>query len=74
MVARAATARKHLSHFRRHPTLSVPRRAQVIIVDFEARVIHPDIEASNGVIHTIDRVLLPRGGKEEEKEEEEKEF
>jgi uncharacterized surface protein with fasciclin (FAS1) repeats len=33
----------------------------VIIVDQEARVITPDVEASNGVVHLIDRVLLPRG-------------
>jgi hypothetical protein len=28
---------------------------------FSCSVIRPDIEASNGVIHLIDRVLLPRG-------------
>jgi transforming growth factor-beta-induced protein len=32
----------------------------VIIIDFEARVTRADIEASNGVVHLIDRVLLPR--------------
>jgi len=40
---------------------------EVIIIDREARVIRPDIEASNGVIHLIDRVLLPRGEEKKKK-------
>ena len=39
----------------------VGQHNEVIIVDREARVTDPDIEASNGVVHIIDRVLLPRG-------------
>jgi uncharacterized surface protein with fasciclin (FAS1) repeats len=39
-------------------TVTLDRRRRTLYVN-EARVIAPDIEASNGVIHAIDQVLIP---------------
>ena len=40
-------------------TINVRKRFGVVFVD-RARVINADIQASNGVIHVINRVLLPK--------------
>jgi uncharacterized surface protein with fasciclin (FAS1) repeats len=39
--------------------LSVSTSADVVIVD-NARITQTDIEATNGVIHSIDRLVLPQ--------------
>ena len=39
-------------------TLDVAKGDGAITID-QAEIIRPDVEASNGVIHAIDRVLLP---------------
>jgi transforming growth factor-beta-induced protein len=40
-------------------SLTITRQNGAVMVD-NAKVIHPDIEASNGVIHVIDSVILPQ--------------
>jgi transforming growth factor-beta-induced protein len=41
-----------------------------VVLNDSARVVNPDIEASNGIIHVIDSVILPPSMTEEEAEEE----
>ena len=45
-------------------TLNISAEGAEVMVE-EATVERPDLEASNGVIHIIDQVLLPAGGVEE---------
>lgn len=53
------TRRTRVATLNRNARVAVLRRGSNVTVD-SARVVQADIRASNGIIHVIDRVLIPR--------------